>query len=141
MTSTDPQISGETRLPARRLAYWRYLGIAFAVFLVAGIVSGAIGALVKTSLVPVAAMVGVWLVTTVGFAWFARDYFRPIDELDLLDNLCATTIAFYVYIITLGYWLGFSEIGLVAPTEQYTIAAIASAAAIIAYCARKLSWR
>jgi len=141
MTNNDPTLSGEARFKAKRSAFWRYLGISFAVSLVAGIVLGTVVAVVAAGYVSVALMGVIWLVAIIGYAWFTRDYFRRIDELDLLDNLWASTIAFYVYVVTLGSWWLFHQIDVVSEPQQYIIAAVAGAALVLAYVARKLGWR
>lgn len=141
MMNSDPSLSGEARLKTRRAAFWRYVTIAFALSLVVGIATGIASALVSEGILPLALMIGLWTVTMVGFAWFTRDYFRRIDEVDLQDNLWASTIGLYVYVFTLGTWIVFHEIKVLPEPQDLTIAAITFAAVLVAYGARKLGFR
>lgn len=146
MTKSDTPLpsasqSGETRLKARRSAFWRYVALALAGSFVVGIITGVAGGLVSDGILPAAVMIALWLLVVIGFVWGTRDYFCRIDEVDLQDNLWASTIGLYVYIMTLGSWLLFNEINVLPSPDQYVIAAITFCSVLVAYAMRKLGWR
>jgi hypothetical protein len=141
MMKSDPKLSGEARLKARRSAFWRYVAFAFAASFAVGLAFGIASGFVERGFLPTGLLIALWLLVVIGFAWGTRDYFRRIDEVDLQDNLWATTIGFYGYIVTLGSWFMFHEIGLVAEPDDLVIAAIAMTALLLAYGARKLGMR
>lgn len=146
MTKPDSPVSGtppsgEARLRARRSAFWRYVGIVFAASLAVGIATGVAGGLVSKGILPAALLIALWLLTMIGFAWGTRDYFRRIDEVDLQDNLWASTIGLYVYMATLGSWFVFHEVKLLPEPHDLIIAAITLSAVLIAYGIRKLGAR
>lgn len=146
MTNPDSSLSGtpqsgEARLKARRSAFWRYVALSLAVSFTVGITAGMAAGLVSKGILPTALMIVLWLLTMIGFAWATRDYFRRIDEVDLQDNLWASTIGLYVYVVTLGSWVVFNEIDVLPAPQQYIIAAITFSSALVAYGIRKLGWR
>lgn len=132
---------GEARHKARQKALLRWFGMAMVAGFVAGMVGGFAGALVADGLLPVPVLIGLWALTVALFIWFSRDFYRRIDEVDLIDNLWASTVAFYAYTIVFGSWYVFHDIGLIGPPQQLTIFNITIAAGIVAYGARKLGWR
>lgn len=141
MTKPDCSGSGEARLQSRRRRWLRYLVIAFGLSIVAGMLTGEVGMLVAQETLPAAWLVAIWLVVIAGLVWFTRDYFDRVDEVDRLDNLWAGMIAFFAYLLTLGSWALFHDVGIVPAPDQYAIAAISIAAMLAAYVARKLGWR
>ncbi len=145
MTDTDTPISGpnagEARLKARRSAFWRYFGMALLIAFAAGMMSGVAAAMVENSVLPEWVLIGLWAITIAWFAWFCRDYFRRIDELDLMDNLWASTIGLYGYVVVFGSWFLFHDVGIAPPPDQIAIMLATLAIATAAYIARKLGWR
>jgi len=137
----DAQISGEQRLRSRHRKFYIYVGIAMLIGFAAGIGSGMVGAMVERDILPTWLLWIVWGVVTVAFAWFTRDYFRRIDELDLLDNLWASTIGIYVYVVVFGTWYFFSDLGVMGPMNHFWIFSITMVSVLVAYVARKLGWR
>lgn len=138
---TGAAVSGEARLKASRAAFIRYFAFSLIAGLVAGMLSGVAGAFVEEGLLPPVVLVAVWIGVVVLFAWFCRDYFRRVDELDLLDNLWASMIGLYTYMVSLGSWHLFYDVGLLPAPDQYLIAAITLSATALAYLARKAGWR
>lgn len=143
MTATPEatSTSGEQRLRSRRNRFWRYCAIAFVVALLSGLVSGYASDLYKEGNLPAWSLILIWTVVVLAFIWFSRDYFRRVDELDLLDNLWASTFAIYGYFIMLGSWLLFHDVGLASEPQQIPIAIATFAILMISYLARKLGLR
>ena len=112
MTSDDTGMSGEGRLKARRAQFYRYLALAFLGAALIGFASGLLVAQTESGAVLPWIMLAVAGVTALVFAWFTRDYFRRIDELDLMDNLWAHTTGLYGGMIVFALWFLLSELGL-----------------------------
>jgi hypothetical protein len=90
---------------------------------------------------PAEPLAGFAAIVVVAGIWFTRDYFRRIDQLDLLDNLWASTTALYTFFITAGSWYIIHGKDL-APSPDFAATALFTfAVLIIAYAARKLGWR
>ncbi len=141
MTNPDISLSGEARLKARRLRFARYVGLAMLAGFAGGIATGQIGALVVSGAVSVSVLVALWAALLIAALWFTRDYFRRIDELDVLDNLWSSTIALYAFFAAAASWYVFHDLGIAAPPRFEVLAIFTFAMQIIAYAARKLGWR
>lgn len=141
MTDSDILSSGEDRLRRRRLAWWRYLALAFAGSVMIGFASGFMAGAYDSGAVPVWLPVAACIVAIALLGWFTHDYFRRIDELDLMDNLWAHLFGFYAGIALFGGWYFFADLGL---TSYPTAPAIMLAMLLFtfaAYGARKLGLR
>ena len=141
MTDNDTALSGEARLKAKRNAFFRYFGLALLAGFVAGMLSGVAAALVEDGILPRGVLIALWGATVGLFVWFCRDYFRRIDELDLMDNLWTSTIGLYGYVMVFGTWYLFHEIGMAPPIDQIAVMLATLAITTVAYIARKLGWR
>ena len=137
---SDPQ-SGEARLKARRNAFLRYFGLIMVAGFIAGMMSGVAAALVEEGILPTSVLIALWSVTVALFACFCRDYFRRVDELDLLDNLWASTIGLYGYLVVFGTWYLFNQVGIAPEPDQVAVMLATLAITTLAYLARKLGWR
>jgi hypothetical protein len=141
MTSHEQSLSGEARLKQRRNRLVRYLALTLFAGFIGGVVTGWAGRLATTEALPVPLFVGLWLAVLVAFVWFTRDYFRRVDELDLLDNLWASTIAVYAFFAAAGSWFVFHDIGIAPPPSGEALGLFTFAALLIAYAARKIGVR
>ena len=141
MTDNDTSLSGEARLKAKRNAFFRYFGLALLAGFIVGMISGVAAAMVEYGSLPKSVLIGLWTGSMVLFVWFCRDYFRRIDELDLMDNLWASTIGLYGYVMVFGTWYLFHEIGMAPPIDQIAVMLATLAITTAAYIARKLGWR
>ena len=82
-----------------------------------------------------------WGLALASFSWFTWEYFRRVDELDVLDNLWASLIAFYFYFVAMPSWWLFHDLGL-APEVNHIAIYIATAAVMtIVYILRKIGLR
>ena len=141
MTDNDAALSGEARLKAKRNAFLRYFGLAMLAGFVGGMMSGVAAAMVEDGSLPKGVLIALWTATVGLFVWFCRDYFRRVDELDLLDNLWASTIGLYGYVVVFGTWYLFHQVGIAPEIDQIAVMLATLAIATVAYIARKLGWR
>jgi len=140
MTDTNAP-SGEARARARRKAFYRYFGLAFLVSLIVGLVSGGLVASYEDGVIPLWMPLLAIVAAALAMIWFTRDYFRRIDELDLMDNLWAHLAGLYGGVIVFWVWYFIAELGLVAPPEASAIIGSMILIVFVAYGARKLGWR
>ena len=143
MTDTsDPAApTGETRHTTRRRSFFRYLIVAIVVSLLAGMASGAGAAMVESGTLPPAALYFALALLVAAMIWFTRDYFRRIDELDLLDNLWASTIGLYFYIIAYALWFIVADAELVGEPHSFGLFIATLGVTLGAYLLRKLGLR
>lgn len=137
----DLPVSGEERFRKRRKSFFTYVGVAMLVALGAGIASGALAANVSLGNAPVWLFFAVWVIMLVAFVWFTRDYFRRVDELDLMDNLWASLAALYTYVVVYGSWYLFASLDIAPPINADVIFWTTMGAMLVAYGIRKLGWR
>lgn len=141
MTDNNAALSGEARLKAKRNAFLRYFGLAMLAGFIGGMMSGVAAAMVEDGSLPKGVLIALWTITVGLFVWFCRDYFRRVDELDLLDNLWASTIGLYGYVVVFGTWYLFHQVGIAPEIDQIAVMLATLAIATVAYIARKLGWR
>ena len=142
MTGNDAdQLSGEERFRKRRRSFITYIALAVAIAMFAGIASGVLAANASLGNVPVWLLFGVWVIMVVAFIWFTRDYFRRVDELDLLDNLWASLVGLYTYVLVFASWYLFDDLEIGPPMDHFAIFWITMGAMLVAYVLRKLGWR
>jgi hypothetical protein len=142
MTKPDEAtLSGETRLKARTRKFWAFCALGFALSLVIGFFTGTAGALYEEGTLPGWSIFALWAVAMAGFGWFTLEYFRRVDELDLMDNLWAAIIAFYFYVVVAPSWWMFHDLGLLGEPDQILIYFATVIVMFIAYGLRKLGLR
>ncbi len=135
------QMSGVERLRKRRNAFLRYCALGTLAGLILGLVSGASTEFYKNGDIPLALLIAMMVITAAGFVWFSVDYYRRVDEIDLLDNLWANTAGLYGGLIVFGSWTLLADTQVVGSPNAGVIVAASLAIALIAYVARKLGWR
>lgn len=133
--------SGEARLRRRRKSFWRYVALAVLVAFVVGIASGVGVALVEEEILPGWVIYIAIALIVIGFAWFTRDYYRRVDELDLLDNLWAALVAIYFYVCALPVWFVLQDAGLAPEPDHWIIWGGTMIVMLVTYGVRKLGWR
>ena len=142
MTKSDaPALSGEERLKARRRKFWRYVGLALLAALVAGLAMGVAGSMFQHDAVPMWVPVVLAILTFIGMVWFTFDYYRRIDEIDLMDNFWAHLIGLNVGAFAVGFWWLMADIGLLRMPSALEAVGVIALVTVIAYGARKLGWR
>ncbi|MDC0886915.1 hypothetical protein OAS19_03910 [Altererythrobacter sp.] len=141
MTDSETNLSGEARHKKRRNAFWRYLALGIGASLIAGFMGGYFTALFENGDVPIAVPLAIFGVVVAGLMWFTWDYFRRIDELDLMDNLWAHLIGQYVAVTGFISWYFFAEIGLVGYPTAIAVITMLIGGTFLAYGLRKLGWR
>ncbi|MGB7408408.1 MAG: hypothetical protein WA908_07870, partial [Pontixanthobacter sp.] len=107
-----PGYSGETRHKKRRRAFWRYSAIAFLFALIAGFLSGVTNELFIDGTIPIAVPLGLLAAVSIAAVWFTIDYFKRIDELDLMDNLWAHMSGLYIGVWAFGVWYIIAQLGI-----------------------------
>jgi len=132
--------SGEQRLKNRRRNFIRFVAIGVGVALIAGFATGVIVARGVSEFAPWIVVLATTLVL-IGYAWFSVEYFRRTDELDLLDNLWASTVAVYFYIAALPAWFVLDDAGIAPPIDHWAIYGATFFVAIAAYAARRMGVR
>lgn len=134
--------SGEIRYKAKRRAFVRYLAITCMIALVLGYFSGYFTGRFKDGEIHVALPIAALGAVLAFLAWFTVDYFRRVDELDLMDNLWAHLIGQYGALFLFMGWYFLAELNVVSayPTAIAVILAMI-ATTFIAYGLRKLGWR
>ena len=141
MTKADRDLSGEARMKLRRSRLYRYLGLVFLGSLIAGMAGGAMANLYEDGAIPLWLPVLACAIVAIGMAWFMRDYFRRVDELDVMDNLWAHLIGFYGGAIVFGVWYFLADLGLVGGPSALALFALMMSISAAAYGLRKLGLR
>ncbi|XUU60252.1 hypothetical protein ACRAQ6_11870 [Erythrobacter sp. HA6-11] len=137
----DMSQSGEQRLKDRRRNFWRYVGIAIFVAMLAGFFSGFLMGTYENG------EIGLWVPLSAGvvaialWIWFSVDYFKRIDELDLMDNLWSHLIGVYGAVLTYASWFLLAELDVTPEPTAFGVVAAMLGFTFLAYGARKLGWR
>ena len=137
---------GEERLRERRRRFWRLVAQGVAVGGVAGLVVGFVGGFSKGWQDAGGATIGwvLWPVLAIVLAVFSRycvKYFRRVDELDVQDNLWASLIGLYGFLVGLPSWHALHLVGQLPPPDLYVLYALTIAVACVAYGWRKIRHR
>lgn len=132
---------GEARARARRNAFYRYLALVFLIALLVGLVSGVLLAGGSNGDIPRWVSLLTIGVVAAGFAWFTRDYFKRVDELDLMDNLWAHLVGFYGGLIVTGVWVFVAQLGLAEMPGALAVVLSMTLLTFVAYGLRKLGLR
>lgn len=128
---------GEKRLRTQRKKFWRLVGAGVGIGLVAGLVFGFMGGYAQDRAISPLLVWPALGLTIAVFVWYSAVYFRRIDELDLRDNLWASLIGLYVYLVALPAWYFLHDLNQLPPINHWAIYLTTFAAATIAYCVRK----
>lgn len=141
MTEPTDTLSGEAQLKSRRNRFLRFCGLGFVIALATGFFTGIAGDLFREGTVPGSILYAAWAIAVAWFCWFSWEYFRRVDELDLLDNLWCSLVGLYVYAIALPSWWLFHDLGLAPEIDHAAIYFATLGAAGVAYALRKLGLR
>ncbi|MBB3032941.1 hypothetical protein [Alteriqipengyuania lutimaris] len=141
MTRTDPEPTGEARLKKRRNRFYRYVALALLGSLIAGMAGGVMGGLYEDGEAPVWVPLLACAILAIGLIWFTRDYFKRVDELDLMDNLWAHLCGVYGGMIVFGIWYFLANIGLVPFPSALAIVSVMIFIICAVYGLRKLGLR
>ena len=126
----------------KRKRFFKYLAIAMLGFAVVGYFAGFFTARFEAGAVPLAVPLLIGAITALALIYFTWDYFRRVDELDLMDNLWSHLIGQYGALLLFLGWYFLAELG-VTSTYPTAIAVILTmgGTTFIAYGLRKLGWR
>lgn len=141
MTSSDTIPSGEERLKSRRRSFWRFLALGMIAALAAGFFSGYFTSSYEEGALPLWVPLLMLAVSVIGLIWFTRDYFRRVDELDLMDNLWAHLIGQYIAAIVFLIWYVVADLGLTSHPTAIAIVIVLLGGTFAVYGLRKLGLR
>jgi hypothetical protein len=141
MTDKTDTLSGEARLKSRRNSLWRFCAMGSGIAAVVGLVTGYAGGHYENGTLPAWGLFAAWLVAVASFAWFTWEYFRRVDELDVLDNLWCCLFSLYVYMVAFPSWWLFHDLGLAPEVNHVAIYLATLGIGAIVYIARKLGLR
>ena len=146
MMGTAMQLGeGELRERARRRRFWTVIGFIAAAGVITGFVSGALAGYNQVppdqlwSVVPDGVAIGFVVAALIAFNIGCWAFVRSIDEVELVDNLWASTVGFYVYAMLFPAWWVLHEASVMAEPNHWLIFAASLAGGGIAYLWRK--WR
>ncbi|KLI63916.1 hypothetical protein [Aurantiacibacter marinus] len=141
MDDNKPKLSGEARLAARRRKFWLYFTLAMLVSVTAGFASGLASKLYQNGTIPLWLPIAAIVAVVAGMIWATWQYFRRIDEIDLMDNLWAHTIGLYAGVLAYLAWFLLADMEIVRTPSAMAIVFFALLSTGIAYGLRKLNFR
>ena len=103
---------GEQRLQQSRNRYWRYFGVIMLTAAGVGVLTGALGDAFDNGYVPQAVFLAIIAAIAIGFVWLCFDYYRRLDEVDLMDNLWAATVALNAGFLVWFVWWVLGDAGI-----------------------------
>ena len=133
---------GEQLHAQRRRRFWIILGWLFAIGALGGFLSGFVAGFIDGSqgeghpAQTIVGAIGVVLLA-LGAAYGSWRFFTSVDEVEVADNLWASLIGFYAYVILFPSWWLLARIRLVSPPDQWVIYGVAMLTATAAYAYRK----
>ena len=143
MTGETAMTSGEDLHSARRKRFWRTLSLAglcgipvgFAVGLGFGMSRGDITAFWTKS--PDWLVIALVAAALAGFLWGCWRFYLSMDEVELLDNLWSSTVAYGAYAVIFPAWWALGQAGIVTPPNDWIIYLAALLIGLAAYGKRK----
>lgn len=141
MTEIGP---GERRERQRRLWLW---GSCAAIMLVSATIGFFTGftepeegwiPVLKT--MPALVWAGVVLFNAL-FAWGSWVFFRYVDELELADNLWASMIGYYAYLMLFPFWWALARLDMAPEPDGWIILIASLAVTSVVYVFRKVQHR
>ncbi|MFN2100730.1 hypothetical protein [Altererythrobacter sp. MF3-039] len=139
--NNESTLTGEQRLKSRRNRFFRFCAIGFFGAGLVGFFSGYAADSVADGSFPPWALVVFVALAVAGFVWFSWDYFRRVDELDVMDNLWAGMIGLYFYIVAFPVWHVFYDAGVLSQPHQWTLYLATLAVSMGTYLLRKIGLR
>lgn len=135
---------GEAKLAGKRRKFWLFIAGMMASAMIIGAgwgvieADGSMRAFVTRS--PELAWIGIGLAIA-SMSWFSIEFFRRVDELETADNLWASLVGFYVYVMLFPAWWALEQVNAVSPVNNWAIYWTAAAAATLVYVWRKIRMR
>ena len=141
---TDPG-EGERAEAQRRKTFWTGLGVIMVGGTVTGLLTGISAAhndykadAIWTD-VPQPFAIALIAASLIAFLYGSWRFFRAIDEVELVDNLWASTAAYYAYATLFPLWWVLAKIGVLPAPNDWAIYLIALGGGGAIYLWRK--WR
>ena len=136
---------GELRERARRRRFWTVIGGIAGIGLITGFVSGFFAGFNQVppdqawASMPDGLAIGLVAAALIAFNIGCWAFVRSIDEVELADNLWASTIGYYAYCMLFPAWWALNKAGVMAEPNHWSIFAASLAAGALSYFSRK--WR
>jgi hypothetical protein len=138
-------MEGESLHEAQRRRYWRYLAIVgigaapmgFGMGWAAGRSDGDLNAF--WDLAPDWLVIGLLGIAVATICYGTWRFYRSIDEVELQDNLWASSISYGAYALLFPGWWILSKTGMVGEPNDWLIFVVALGAGLAGYLGRK--WR
>ena len=136
---------GELLERGRRRKIWRVVGLLFVSGMILGAVTGFVGAHNDVPIedvfvaLPDAAVIALVAAMFAIFTWGCWAFTKAIDEVELADNLWASTAGYYAYAVLFPSWWAFGQAGITAPPDHWLIFFLSLAFGMAVYGYRK--WR
>jgi hypothetical protein len=136
---------GERRERARRRRFWAVIAGLAGAGLASGFVAGFLAGYNKVppdqvwTAIPDGIAIGLVAAGLIVFNLGCWAFVRAIDEVELADNLWASTIGYYAYAMLFPAWWALNAAGVVAAPNHWIIFAVSLASGGLGYLWRK--WR
>ena len=138
-------MEGEQRHAEHRRRFWRTLGIAgiggipvgFAVGFGAGYTGGDFDAFWNWA--PDSLVIGLLAFSLAAILYGSWRFYKSIDEVELLDNLWASSAAYSAYVLLFPLWWVLAKTDMAPPPNDWVIFLVALGSGLAFYLGRK--WR
>ena len=136
---------GEKLHAERRKHFWRIMGG----LLVLGFITGAVGQYALSfsedggdwpAWAPAVGAAGV-VIVAIAVAYASWRFFVSVDEVEVADNLWASLIGYYLYLIVFPAWWALNKLGQLPAPDQWAILFASGFVALGVYGYRKLRYR
>lgn len=140
-----PQGEGERLEARRRRLFWISVGILVAAGAILGFFTGATAAIKGLaydeiwSAIPAPLAIGLIAVFVSAFFYGCWRFYKAIDEVELVDNLWASTASYYLYAVLFPVWWVLGKAGILPEPHDWAIYLAALAGGMLIYGWRK--WR
>ena len=140
-----PQGEGERLEARRRRLFWISVGILVAAGAILGFFTGATAAIKGLaydeiwSAIPAPLAVGLIALFVAAFFYGCWRFYKAIDEVELVDNLWASTASYYLYAVLFPVWWVLGKAGILPEPHDWAIYLAALVGGMLIYGWRK--WR
>lgn len=140
-SQSDSRSEGEILHARHRARFWKLIGALGLVGIVGGIVGGYVRSHEGADTVGTGIGVAGVALAVALMVYGTWKFFRTVDEVEVVDNLWASLIGFYVYAIMLPAWWALDKLGVAPEPNHWAIYATTITIAGFAYFYRKFASR